>query len=154
MKFFTTDLCDKYNNKTQVLNAGFNSYGGVSKLNGQIATCKLINNNTELIKLLKSKGKEKVCVVDVDAKYVAVAGDKLMAFAKENDWAGIIVNSYIGDTQTTKNIEVGLSDLGTCPKKATIQNSGECGLYLDFTNVTFVENNYLYANMNGVIVSK
>ncbi len=153
MNFFTADLCDKYDDKVQVLGVGFNSYGGLSKFSGQIATCKLKDNNTELIKLLKSEGNGRVCVVDVSAKYVAVVGDKLMAFAKENNWSGIIVNGYIRDTQTTKNIDVGLLALGTCPKKAPIKNSGECGIDLNFANVKFIMNDYLYADSDGVIIS-
>jgi len=154
MEFFTADLCDKYDDKVQVLGIGFNSYGGVSKFSGQIATCKLYDNNAELIKLLKSEGEARVCVVDVGAKYVAVVGDKLMGFAKDNGWSGIIVNGYVRDIETTKNIEVGLLALGTCPKKAPIQNHGECGIDLDFRSVTFRENEYIYADIDGVIVAK
>lgn len=154
MSFFTADLCDKYDDKVQVLNTGFNSFGGINKFCGQIATCKLIDNNTELIKLLKSEGNGRVCVVDVGAKYVAVVGDKLMAFALENNWSGIIVNGYVRDIVNTKNIDVGLIALGTCPKKAPITNSGECGVNLNFSGVEFVENEYLYADIDGVITFK
>jgi|LGOV01.1.fsa_nt_gb regulator of ribonuclease activity A len=154
MDFFTADLCDKYDDKVQVLGVGFNSYGGATKFSGKIATCKLIDNNAELIKLLKSEGHGRVCVVDVDAKYVAVVGDKLMGFAKENNWAGIIVNGYVRDIGTTKDITVGLIALGTCPKKAPIQNSGKTNVNLFFADVKFVENEYLYADVDGVITSK
>ena len=154
MEFYTADLCDKYDDKVQVLDFGFHSYGGVSKFSGQIATCKIVDNNAELIKLLKSAGNGRVCVVDVDAKYVAVVGDKLMGFAKQNGWSGIIVNGYIRDTLTTKNIDVGLLALGTCPKKAPRANSGEQGATLDFSGVKFRPDDYLYADLDGVITSK
>ena len=154
MDFFTADLCDKYDDKVQVLGTGFSSFGGYKKFSGKIATCKLCDNNTELIKLLKSEGHGRVCVVDVSAKYVAVVGDKLMAFAKENNWVGIIVNGYVRDIGTTKNIDVGLIALGTCPKKVPIQNSGETGINLNFANVEFVENDYIYVDVDGVIVAK
>jgi len=154
MEFFTADLCDKYDDKVQVLGVGFSSYGGNTKFNGQIATCKLKDNNAELIKLLKTRGNGRVCVVDVGAKYVAVVGDKLMSFAKENDWAGIVVNGYVRDVETTKNIKVGLIALDTCPKKAPVPNSGECGVDLGFAGVIFKEGDYLYADIDGVITSK
>jgi regulator of ribonuclease activity A len=154
MQFFTADLCDKYDDKVQVLATGFNSYGGATKFCGQIATCKIIDNNTELIKLLKNEGNGRICVVDVNAKYVAVVGDKLMAFAKENNWVGIIVNGYVRDIGTTKDIDVGLIALGTCPKKAPIQNSGETGINLNFANVEFVENDYIYVDIDGAITSR
>lgn len=154
MDFFTADLCDKYDKHVQVLRAGFISYGGAKKCFGKIATCKLVDNNQELIKLLKSDGEQRICVVDVDAKYVAVVGDTLMGFALQNNWAGIIVNGYIRDTHTTKNIHVGLWALGTCPKKAPLANSGETNLDLHFAGVTFKEDNYLYADCDGIITSQ
>ncbi|WP_024955653.1 ribonuclease E activity regulator RraA [Sulfurospirillum arcachonense] len=154
MSFSTADLCDKYDDKVQVLNPGFNSYGGIDKFYGKIATCKLIDNNTELIKLLKTKGDKRVCVVDVDAKYIAVVGDKLMAFAKENNWAGIIVNGYVRDIINTQSIDVGLFALGTCPKKAPIINKGEQEITLNFAGVKLVQNEYLYADNDGIITSK
>ena len=146
MSFFTADLCDKYDDKVQVLDPNFYSYGGVTKFSGKIATCKITNNNTELIKLLKTKGEGRVCVVDVEARYVAVVGDKLMGFAKENSWSGIIVNGYVRDVETTKDINVGLLALGTCPKKAPIPTSGEIGINLIFGNVEFIENEYFFLN--------
>lgn len=153
MDFFTADLCDKYDDKVQVLAPNFYSYGGKTKFSGQVATCKIIDNNAELIKLLKSEGKGRVCVVDVDAKYVAVVGDKLMGFAKENGWNGIVVNGYVRDTFTTKDIEVGLLALGTCPKKAPIQNDGETGIKISFGGIDFNEKDYLYADNDGLITA-
>ena len=151
--FSTADLCDKYDNDIQVLTPMYYSYGGVSKFSGKISTCKIIDNNTELLKLLQTEGFGRICVVDVEAKYIAVVGDKLMDFAKQNNWAGILVNGYIRDTQTIKSINVGLIALGTCPKKVAQVNSGECGVDLNFSNVNFIENHYLYADTDGVIVA-
>lgn len=153
MNFHTADLCDQYDDEVQVLGVGFHSYGGINKFYGKIVTCKLIDNNYELIKLLKTEGDARVCVVDVDAKYVAVVGDKLMGFAKQNNWAGIIVNGYVRDIDTTKNIEVGLIALGICPKKAPVQNNGEVSIDLHFSDVVFKENDYLYADIDGIIIS-
>lgn len=154
MGFFTADLCDKYDDKVQVLGSGFISYGGLQKCSGKIATCKLIDNNEELIKLLKSAGKNRIAVVDVEGKYVAVVGDKLMAFAKKNNWSGIVVNGYIRDTNTLKEINVGLWALGTCPKKAPIPNDGFLDVPLNFAGVEFVSDDYLYADSDGIITSK
>lgn len=154
MDFFTADLCDIYDDKVQVLDSGFISYGGLQKCSGKIATCKLIDNNAELIKLLKSPGENRIAVVDVEGKYVAVVGDKLMAFAKENNWTGIIVNGYIRDTQTVKDINVGLWALGTCPKKASFPNDGFLHVSLNFAGVEFLKDDYLYADSDGIITAK
>jgi len=152
--FCTADLCDKYDEKINVVAPIFKSFGGVSSFSGRIATCKLLDNNKKLIELLKSDGKERVCVVDVEAKFIAVVGDNLMALAKKNNWKGIIVNGYVRDTKITKNIEVGLLALGVCPKKAQAENFGELGCTLKFGGVKFFQDNYIYVDNDGVIVSK
>jgi regulator of ribonuclease activity A len=154
MSFSTSDLCDKYDETVQVLEPLFTSYGRRESCSGKIATCKLIDNNAELIKLLKTDGAGRICVVDVAAKYVAVVGDKLMGFALENNWTGIIVNGYVRDITNTRSIDVGLWALGTCPKKAPITNSGECGIDISFAGVEFKEGEYLYADVDGIITSK
>lgn len=154
MHFQTSDLCDKYNTTLQVLAPNFISYGGLQKVCGKIATCKLIDNNAELIKLLKTDGQKRVCVVDVEAKYTAVVGDKLMALAKENNWVGILINGYVRDVSNTKGIDVGLWALGTCPKKSPESNTGECDVDLYFGNVEFVPGDYLYADEDGIITSE
>ena len=154
MDFLTADICDEFADEIAVLDTKFNSYGGVENFCGEIVTCKLQDNNQELIKILKSEGKGRVCVVDVDAKFVAVVGDKLMGFAKENNWSGLVINGYVRDTKTTKEIEVGLLALGVCPKKAPAPNEGKRGCELKFGGVSIKEGDYLYADCDGVIISK
>ena len=71
MGFFTADLCDNFSDKTEVLGAGFNSYGGNRKFKGEVITVKLDKNNKDLAEFLKSNnGIGKVVIVDVDMKYI------------------------------------------------------------------------------------
>jgi regulator of ribonuclease activity A len=153
MHFETSDLCDKYQTKVQVLAPKFISYGGKDKVHGKIATCKLIDNNNELIKLLKTDGENRVCIVDVEAKYTAVVGDKLMGLARENNWSGILVNGYVRDIVNTKKIDVGLWALGTCPQKSPVPNTGECDVDVYFGDVEFIPGDYFYADKDGIIIS-
>lgn len=154
MDFNTSDLCDQYDSKVAVLSPDFNAYGGIQKCSGIIATCRLIDNNTELIRLLKTAGENRICVVDVAGKYVAVVGDKLMGLAAKNGWSGIVVNGYVRDIQNTQNIPVGLWALGVCPKKAIEPNSGTWGERLSFAGVELDEGDFIYIDSDGIIVSK
>ena len=52
-------------------------------------------------------------VVDVDAAYYAVVGENLMKFARQNNYAGIVVNGYIRDTFQIRDIPVALYALGS-----------------------------------------
>ncbi|MEA2110509.1 MAG: ribonuclease E activity regulator RraA [Campylobacterota bacterium] len=154
MTFDTADICDEHHDDVQVLAPHFNSYGGLDHCCGEIVTIKLDEDNTDLITLLKENGKGKVAVVDVSASYVAVVGDKLMGFAKENEWNGIIVNGYIRDTKNTCKIDVALFALNTCPKKSRKISAGLRNIELEFGDVTFRAGEYLYADDHGIIVAE
>lgn len=153
MKFYTTDLCDKYPEHVRVLDPILKSYGGAKRVMGQIVTVKLSGSNKTLIELLKSEGAGQIAVVDVDATYTAVVGDNLMKFAFENNWAGIIINGYVRDTKNTKEIDVGLFALGTCPKKTMEVKEGSLHVKINFGGISFEEGDYLYADRDGIIVS-
>lgn len=153
MKFYTADLCDKYPENIQVLDPIMKSYGGSKRVMGQIVTIKLPGSNKTLVELLKSDGEGQIAVVDVDANYTAVVGDNLMKFAYENNWAGIIINGYVRDTKNTKEIDVGLFALGTCPKKTMEACEGSLHVKVTFGGVSFNEGDYLYADRDGIIVS-
>lgn len=154
MKFYTADLCDKYPENIQVLDPILKSYGGSKRVMGQIVTVKLSGSNKTLVELLKSEGEGQIAVVDVDAKYTAVVGDNLMKFAHENNWAGIIINGYVRDTKNTKEIDVALFALGTCPKKTMEACEGSLHVKVEFGGVSFNEGDYLYADRDGIIVSQ
>jgi regulator of ribonuclease activity A len=154
MKFYTADLCDKYPENVQVLDPILKSYGGSKRVMGKIVTVKLSGHNKTLVELLKSGGNGQIAVVDVDAKYTAVVGDNLMKFAHENNWAGIIINGYVRDTKNTKEIDVGLFALGTCPKKTMEACEGSLHVKVSFGGVSFNEGDYLYADRDGIIVSE
>jgi len=155
MKFYTADLCDKYPNDVRVLEPLFKSYGGAKKMMGQIVTIKLPDNNKTLADFLKiTQGDGKILVIDVEAKYTAVVGDNMMKFALDNGWAGMVVNGYVRDTKNTKEINVGLFALGTCPKKTMEAREGALHVTLNFAGVEFNEGDYLYADRDGIIVSR
>ncbi len=155
MSFNTADLCDEFFEKVRVLNPEFKSYGGKRKVCGEIVTIKLDRNNHDLGMLLKNeKGNGKIVVVDVAQEYYAVVGENLMNFATQNDWEAILVNGYVRDINETKNYPVGLFAIGTCPRKYIPQTSGEIGVELSFEGVVFKNGDYLYADEDGIIITK
>ncbi|MFA7090504.1 MAG: ribonuclease E activity regulator RraA [Arcobacteraceae bacterium] len=155
MSFFTADLCDEFFDKVRVLDPSFKSYGGKEKICGTIVTMKLDKNNHDLAMMLKNEeGQNKIVVVDVAQEYYAVVGENLMRFALDNNWAGIIVNGYVRDTEQTKKFPVGLFALGKCPRKYIPQTQGQRGIELSFEGVVFQDGDYVYADKDGIILSK
>ncbi len=111
MSFSTADICDDFKDqeKIQVLSPKFKNYGKKTKFQGEVVTIKLDKSNWILISTLKEEnGEGKVVVVDVDQEFYGIVGDKLMAFAKKNNYEAIIINGYVRDIDETKDINVGL----------------------------------------------
>jgi regulator of ribonuclease activity A len=155
MSFYTADLCDEFFDKVRVLNPGFKSYGGKEKICGTIVTMKLDKNNHDLAMMLKNEdGQNKIVVVDVAQEYYAVVGENLMRFALDNNWAGMIINGYVRDTEQTKKFPVGLFAIGKCPRKYIPQTQGQRGVEVSFEGVVFQDGDYVYADKDGIILTK
>ncbi len=154
MKFHTADLCDAHHEIVDVLEPRLQSYGGAVAIFGEITTIQLDEDNSDLITLLKSEGDGRIVVVDAQAAHCAIVGDTLMGYALKNNWAGIIVNGYVRDTQNTQNITVGLWALGTYPMKSRKKAPSKQHINLHFLGVDFKEGDFLYADKDGIIVSQ
>ncbi len=153
MDFFTADICDEHSDRVSVLAPGYTNYGGAQKCQGEVVTIKLDRNNSDLAAMLRdADGTGKVVVVDVHGAYFAVVGENLMKFAHQNNYAGIIVNGYIRDTFQISDIPVALYALGTCSRKYIPITGGERDIPLKFGDVEFNPGDYVYADMDGVVV--
>ncbi len=155
MDFNTADLCDENQDKNiQILSSDFKNYGGKQKCFGQITTIKLDKSNWRLLELLRDEdGKGKVVVVDNARYFYGVVGDKLMAFAQENNWEGIIINGYVRDIENTKKIDVALYAIGTCPLRNFEKTISSQGVQLSFGGVTFNNGDFIYLDNDGIIIS-
>lgn len=156
MNIHTADLCDdNQDKKIQVLSPKFKNYGGLKRFCGQIVTVKLDKSNWRLLEMLRDEdGQGRIVVVDNAQEFFGVVGDKLMAYADKNNWTAIILNGYVRDTDETKNISVGLFAIGTCPLRNFEKTNSERGTELNFEGVTFNDGDYVYADNDGVLITK
>lgn len=156
MNIQTADLCDdNRDKKIDVLPCKFKNYGGLKNFYGQIVTVKLDKSNWLLIDILKNEdGEGKIVVVDNNQEFFGVVGDKLMSYARNNNWKAIVVNGYVRDIDNTKNINVGLLAIGTCPLRNFDITDSRRDIELNFEGISFNNGDYLYADNDGVIISK
>ena len=111
--------------------------------------------NWLLLEMLRDEdGKGRIVVVDNSQEFFGVVGDKLMAFALKNNWQAIILNGYVRDTDETKNINVGLVAIGTCPLRNFEETQGQRDVELSFEGLTFNTDDYVYADNDGIILTK
>ena len=74
--------------------------------------------------------------------------------AFKNNWSGVVVNGCIRDSDIIKNIDIGVLALSTNPQKSEKKDIGEVNIELNFFNTSFIPGHYLYADLDGLLVSK
>ncbi|EOP68936.1 MULTISPECIES: ribonuclease E activity regulator RraA [Bacillus] len=150
----TTDLCDEFEQELQICRQSFQSYGKKEQFYGKIATVKVKDDNVLVKEGLQTLPEGTVLVVDGGAsKNCALLGDNLAAIAEERNLAGIIVNGYVRDSMELKNINIGILALGTMPNRSVKEGKGERNISLQFGEVEWKPNEYVYADEDGIIVS-
>ncbi|ANQ66506.1 ribonuclease activity regulator protein RraA [Candidatus Pseudothioglobus singularis] len=149
----TCDISDQLHPHVQYLDPIFKSYGGKTAFSGRIVTIKCFEDNSLVEEALKMNGKGCVLVVDAgESLRCAMLGDKRASDAIKNEWEGIVVNGSIRDSVMINSMTIGIRALGVCPRKSIKKGNGKRNLTVDFSNVKFIPNHYLYADEDGVIV--
>ena len=154
-KFKTADLCDEYSDDLIILSQVFKSYGKASSFCGIISTIKCFNDNSMVREAVNTDGSNKVLVVDgKGSTECALLGDMLAEAAFKNNWSGIIINGCIRDSDIIANIDLGVFALSTIPVKSVKKGLGENNVNISFMNTTFKPGEYIYADLDGIIISE
>ncbi|ATX81756.1 regulator of ribonuclease activity A [Mariprofundus ferrinatatus] len=153
--FKTTDLYDKYLEGLQVAAPLFRDFGGKVCFSGQIVTLKALEDNTYLKASFETNGAGKVLVVDGAASMrCAMMGDVMAALGASNGWEGVVINGCIRDSADVAKVNIGVKALGTIPRKTVKRDQGVMDIPLRFADVVFKPGEYLYADEDGIVLSK
>ncbi len=155
MKFTTADLCDAFASSVQPAQPLFQDYGGVRRFAGPIETLRVYEDNALVRQVLETPGQGRVLVLDGGGSLrAALVGGRLAALARENGWAGLIVNGCIRDSVETRRIPVGIKALNTSPMRSGKNGAGDRGVPVSFAGVTFSPGHFVYADEDGVVVAE
>ena len=154
MSFSTPDLSDA-NPEAQALFPILKNLGGRKIFWGKIETLQCPDDNSFVKEVLKSEGNGKVLVVDANGiSTVALLGDMIAEAGVKNNWSGVVINGYVRDIDILSTLDIGVQALGTMPTRSEKKNQGQIGIDITFGGVTFSRGNYIYADNNGLILSK
>ena len=154
MSFSTPDLSDS-NPEVQALSPILKNLGGKKIFWGKIETLQCPDDNSFVKELLNSEGNGKVLVVDANGiSTVALLGDMIAEAGVKNNWSGVVINGYVRDIDILSTLDIGVLALGTMPIRSEKKNQGQIGIDITFGGVTFSRGNYIYADNNGLILSK
>ncbi|MFZ2171572.1 MAG: ribonuclease E activity regulator RraA [Methylococcaceae bacterium] len=156
MTFTTASLCDVHSGEDyfQVAEPLFRSYGATPVFSGQITTLKTFEDNVLVRTVLEEKVQNRVLVIDGGGSHrCALVDHDLAMIAVDNGWKGIIIYGCIRDSALIAQLPIGIRALHTHPLKSHKKDHGDRDLLVSFAGVNFKKNHFLYADMDGIIVS-
>ena len=154
MSFTTPDLSDAFP-ETQALAPILKNLGGKKTFWGKVETLQCPDDNSLVKELLNSEGEGKILVVDANGiSNVALLGDMIAEAGVKNNWSGVVLNGYVRDIDILSKLNIGVQALGTMPVRSEKKNQGQVGVDITFGGITFSRGNFVYADNNGLLLSK
>ena len=83
----------------------------------------------------------------------ALVGDMIAELAHSNGWSGIVVYGAIRGNVAIGNLQIGFKALGTNLRRSTKTGSGFQNIPLQFGNISFTPNHWIYCDAVGIAVS-
>ncbi|MFM9799216.1 putative 4-hydroxy-4-methyl-2-oxoglutarate aldolase [Aeromonas dhakensis] len=148
------DLCDEYGDALQVAEPLFQNFGGKVLFHGQAVTLSCYEDNSLVRELVNRPGQGRVMVIDGGGSLRrALLGDQLAIKAAEQGWEGIVIYGAVRDVGMLATLALGVKALAPCPVKTEKRGLGELDAVVSFAGVTIHPGDYVYADLNGVLVS-
>ncbi|QLB15572.1 ribonuclease E activity regulator RraA [Mannheimia granulomatis] len=154
MHIDTSELCDLYSDQVDVVEPIFSSFGGASSFFGKITTVKCFESNGLIAEVLEEDGEGRVLLVDGGgAVRRALIDAELAQLAVDNGWEGIIVYGAVRQLDILEKLDIGIHALAPIPVGADNTDVGEVDTPVNFGGVTFFPEDYIYADLTGIILS-
>ena len=133
----------------------FVNFGQVKQFGGPAVTIKCHEDNSLVKQCVEEPGQGRVIVVDGGGSMRrALLGDMLAEKAAANGWTGLIIHGAIRDVDEIGETPLGVQALGCCPVKTEKLGVGQRDIILHMGGVQITPGDYVYADNNGVLVSK
>ena len=151
----TSELCDLYAEQVDVVEPIFSSFGGVSNFYGKVTTVKCFESSGLIAEVLEENGEGRVLVIDGGgAVRRGLIDAELAQLAVDNGWEGIVVYGAVRQIQQLENLDIGIHALAPIPVSADESSAGESDISVNFGGVTFFPEDYIYADLTGIILSQ
>ena len=150
----TPDLADAAP-EVKALALQFVNFGQIRQFGGPAVTIKCHEDNSLVKQCVGEPGAGRVIVVDGGgSRRRALLGDMLAEKAAANGWAGLVINGVVRDVDEIGRTHLGVQALGACPIKTEKLGVGQRDITIQIGGVEIAPGDYVYADNNGVIVSK
>lgn len=154
MDYSTSDLCDHFADVVDVLEPMFINFGGQHSFGGRIKTVKCFENNELIRELLSQDGTGLVLLIDGGGSTRRALIDiELAELALENNWNGIVVYGAVRHVDELEELDLGIQAIASIPVAADSEGAGETGIGVNFASVSFFDDDFVYADSTGIVLS-
>ena len=154
IEFETPDLCDRFPDQVRVVTPLFRHFGAVHKFCGPVATVKCHEDNVLIRTAAREPGNGRVMVVDGGGSLrSALVGDGVAEWAQEHGWAGMLIYGCVRDITPLAKVAIGVLAIGVNPWQPAKRGDGLRDVPVTFADVRFEPGEWLYADVDGVVVS-
>jgi regulator of ribonuclease activity A len=154
MEIVTADLYDAHHETVGVCALQFRSFGKRRSFFGPCATVATFEDHTPVLKVLSEPGNGRILVVDGQGSLrIGLMGDRLAGIGVANGWAGVVVNGAIRDSLGIDALVLGVKALGATARRGWNPGPFERDVPLAFGGVTFRPGDWIYADVDSVLVS-
>lgn len=155
MEYSTSALCDIYLDQVDVVEPMLSNFGGRSAFSGQITTVKCFEDNGVIREILEQDGVGRILLIDGGGSLRrALIDAEIASLAEENEWEGLVLYGSVREVDELEELNLGIQALASIPVGASSQGIGEVDVAVNFGGVTFLPEDYLYADNTGVILSQ
>lgn len=155
MEYNTSALCDIYSEQVDVVEPMFSNFGGRASFAGQITTVKCFEDNGLIRETLDQDGIGRVLLIDGGGSLRrALVDAEMAALAEENEWEGIVVYGCVREVDELEEMNIGIQAIASIPAGSPATGTGDTDVPVNFGGVTFLPEDYLYADNTGVILSQ
>jgi len=155
MEYNTSALCDIYSEQVDVVEPMFSNFGGRASFSGQITTVKCFEDNGLIRETLEQDGIGRVLLIDGGGSLRrALVDAEIAALAEENEWEGVVVYGCVREVDELEEMNIGIQAIASIPAGSPATGTGDTDVPVNFGGVTFLPEDYLYADNTGVILSQ
>jgi len=155
MEYNTSALCDIYSEQVDVVEPMFSNFGGRASFSGQITTVKCFEDNGLIRETLEQDGIGRVLLIDGGGSLRrALVDAEIAALAEENEWEGVVVYGCVREVDELEEMNIGIQAIASIPAGSPTTGTGDTDVPVNFGGVTFLPEDYLYADNTGVILSQ
>jgi len=149
----SADAYDANRDHAQVCELQLRQFGRVRTFEGSISTVRCLEDNVVVKERVAQPSNGRVLVVDGGGSLrCALLGDNVATQARDNGWAGVVVNGCVRDVAALAALDLGITALGSHPRPSGKDGGGELDVPVIFGGAVFRPGALLYSDDDGVVV--